>query len=133
MLVGDIDRHVAGEFWCWSGSWFDRYVVNGSSDMAWSQTSNDFGNCSGNMAVNRKASLAWRFGCRCDDCCISGGHEGGNNECDERGIHNERSLQIHEVIERGSQKGEASEKRQKQSLTSEFAGTNCSNRCLWDG
>ena len=82
MLVGDIDRHVAGKVWCWSGSWFDRYIVNGSSDMAWSQTSNRFESCSGNMAVNWKASLAWKVGCRRDICCIGGGHEGGNNECD---------------------------------------------------
>ena len=70
--------------------------------MAWSQTSNRFESCSGNMAVNWEASLAGKVRCGRDVCCIGGGHEGGNNECDERGIHNERSVQIHEVIERGS-------------------------------
>ena len=49
------------------------------------------------MGVNWKGSPAWKVGCRRDVCGIGGGHKGGN-ECDERGVHNERTVQNHDRL-----------------------------------
>ena len=103
--------------------------------MAVGHASNDFGSCAGNMGVNWRGSLARELGCRRDVCCIGGGHKGGN-ECDERGVHNERTVQNQDRLSEcciGFQKGEASGERQKQFSTSVFEGTNCNIRYFWDG
>ncbi len=77
------------------------------------------------MAVNWKGSLAWKVGCRRDVFCIGVAHKDGN-ECDERVMHNERTVQIHELTERilyWFSEGRSERGASKAVSTSEFEGT----------